>query len=83
MSTPSSPGLHPVLRGYPGIVLELRRDGTVVESNGALERALERGVTGRPLGAGLDEPSRRKLETILARGPDAVGGPSTPWELVL
>ncbi|HEX6041545.1 sensor histidine kinase [Longimicrobium sp.] len=83
MNTPSALGLHPLLRGFPGIVLELRRDGVVVESNGALERVLERGVAGGPFGTVLDTASRRKLDTILTRGPDEPGRQPTPWELML
>jgi signal transduction histidine kinase len=78
-------GLHPLLRGFPGIVLELGRDGTVAESNGALERALERGVAGHPLSSVLDASSARKLETILSRGPavDDEAKSPVPWELML
>jgi signal transduction histidine kinase len=84
MKNPLALGLHPLLRGFPGIVLELGRDGVVAESNGCLERTLERGVVGGPLGAVLDSSSARKLETILSRGPmPDEGGRSTPWELML
>jgi signal transduction histidine kinase len=80
-------GVHPALRGFPGMVLELRRDGVVVESNGRLERELERGVVGHPLGSVLDGPSRRKLDAILARQPRPEGGngfaPARAWELML
>ena len=85
MKTTSGLGLHPLMRGFPGIVLELGRDGTVLESNGALERTLERGVVGAPLAQVLDAPSRRKLEAILSRpAPPAEGEqPSVTWELML
>jgi signal transduction histidine kinase len=77
-------GLHPLLRGFPGFVLELARDGTVLDSNGRLERALERGVVGAPFGAVLDEASRRKLETILARAPtEPCEDLGDAWELML
>ncbi|HEX2209415.1 MAG TPA: HAMP domain-containing sensor histidine kinase [Longimicrobium sp.] len=83
-------GVHPLLRGFPGFVLELSRDGTVLESNGRLERALERRVVGAPLASVLDGPSRRKLETILARAPfdpdaepEDAGGCGGAWELML
>jgi signal transduction histidine kinase len=80
----ASLGLHPLLRGFPGFVLELARDGTVLDSNGRLERALERGVVGAPFGAVLDEASRRKLDTILTRAAyepcDDLGA---AWELML
>ena len=80
----ASLGLHPLLRGFPGFVLELLRDGTVLDSNGRLERALERRVVGAPLSAVLDAPSRRKLETILARVPAEPGAdPGAAWELML
>ena len=74
--------LHPLLCGFPGIVLELGRDGVVAESNGALERGLERGVVGSHLGTVLDSSSARKLDTILARGPEADAGQAA-WELML
>ena len=85
MKNPLALGLHPLLRGFPGIVLELGRDGVVAESNGCLERTLERGVVGQPLGAVLDAASARKLETILTRGPavDEEGRGTAAWELML
>jgi signal transduction histidine kinase len=86
MNNPTALGLHPLLRGFPGIVLELGRDGVVAESNGCLERTLERGVVGQPLGAVLDPASARKLETILVRGPaadDEEPGARAAWELML
>ena len=85
MKNPSALGLHPLLRGFPGIVLELGRDGVVAESNGALERVLERGVAGQPFASVLDPSSRRKLDTILARGPvpEEEGRALAPWELML
>jgi signal transduction histidine kinase len=77
-------GLHPLLRGFPGFVLELARDGTVLDSNGRMERALERRVLGAPLGDVLDAASRRKLETILARAPTETGEErGAAWELML
>jgi signal transduction histidine kinase len=77
-------GLHPLLRGFPGFVLELSRDGTVLDSNGRLERALERGVVGMSLGAVLDNASRRKLETILVRAPtEPCEDLGDAWELML
>ncbi|HEU0077801.1 MAG TPA: HAMP domain-containing sensor histidine kinase, partial [Longimicrobiaceae bacterium] len=83
-TSPAVLGLHPLLRGFPGFVLELSRDGTVLESNGRMERALERGVVGTSLAAVLDAPSRRKLETVLARAPEQAGGdPGSAWELML
>jgi signal transduction histidine kinase len=87
MKDASALTLHPLLRGFPGAVLELAPDGTVLDSNGVLERRLERGLAGRPLGDALDAVSRRKLEALLARRPlpddgEAEQEPS-PWELVL
>jgi signal transduction histidine kinase len=84
MKNPGHLGLTPLLRGFPGMVLELGRDGVVAESNGVLERGLERTVAGRPLATVLDASSRRKLETILSRGPvpEEAARP-TPWELML
>jgi len=85
MKNPGALSLHPLLRGFPGIVLELGRDGVVAESNGALERRLERGVVGGPLGAVLDAASRRKLETLLSRGSTRDERERAPasWELML
>ena len=86
MKSPSALGLHPLLRGFPGIVLELGRDGTVLESNGHLERTLERGVVNAPLGNVLDASSRRKLEAVLARAPgtdEEQGRAPASWELML
>lgn len=84
MNALATPGLHPVLRAFPGAVLELGRDGVVLASNGWLERALERGVAGQPFGAVLDAGSRRKLEAILTREPRPGGASAaSPWELML
>ena len=84
MKTTSGLGLHPLMRGFPGMVLELGRDGTVLESNGVLERTLERGVVGAPFGQVLDAASRRKLEAILSRPAPAEEGKEAPsWELML
>ena len=74
--------MHPALRAFPGAVVELSPDGTVLESNGCLERALERGVVGARFDAVLDAASRRKLEQMLARRPEA-GAPASAWELIL
>ena len=77
-------GLPPALLAFPGAVLELDRGGVVLASNGWLERALERGLAGQPLGAVLDAASRRKLEAILSREPRGGSAPlSSPWELML
>ena len=83
MSTRSGTELHPALRAFPGAVLELALDGTVLESNGRLERSLERGLAGVPLAAALDRASGAKLEELLRRGPPPEGGEPEPWELIL
>ena len=86
MKTSTAAGLHPALRGFPGMVLELSADGRVVESNGRMEAALERGVLGHPLADVLDEASRVKLRAILAglpSDPDAAEDRAPPWELIL
>jgi signal transduction histidine kinase len=82
MSTQAGTGLPPALRVFPGAVLELAPNGFVIESNGRLERDLERTLTGRPLHEALDEASRAKLDEILRRR-GAPGGTAAAWELVL
>jgi len=73
--------LHPALRAFPGAVVELAPDGVVMESNGRLERELEREVAGRPLAEVLDAASRLKLDELLRRG--AEPGVAALWELIL
>jgi signal transduction histidine kinase len=82
MSTRVGPDLHPALRAFPGAVLELGAGGVVLESNGALERSLERALIGRPLAEALDAPSRAKLARLLAEPPEPGTAPPV-WELVL
>ena len=82
MKTPAGHDLHPVLRAFPGVVVELSADGVVVESNGRLERALERTLVGERLEAALDAASRAKWEHVLRRRPEP-GAPPTLWELML
>ncbi|HEX2204464.1 MAG TPA: ATP-binding protein [Longimicrobium sp.] len=82
MSTRIGPELHPALRAFPGAVLELAGDGTVLESNGRLERELERALAGHRLDAVLDAASRAKLATLLERRADLGDAPSL-WELIL
>ena len=80
MSTRTGIALHPALRGFPGAVLEVSPQGVVLESNGRLERALERELTGQPLAAVLDDASRGKWAQMQATPADHDGG---VWELVL
>jgi signal transduction histidine kinase len=82
MSKVVGTGLHPALRAFPGAVVELASDGVVLESNGFLERELERSIAGRPLSDALDEASSLKLDEMLRRraGP---GDRPTVWELIL
>ncbi len=75
-------GFHPALRAFPGAVLELAPDGMVLDSNGCLERVLERAVAGKRLDDLLDEASRLKLAEVLRRRP-IPGEPVTLWELIL
>ncbi len=83
MKTPVGTPLHPALRAFPGAVVELSsQDGVVLDSNGVLERRLERELAGRPLAEALDGPSRAKLERILAHLPAADEAPSA-WELMV
>lgn len=42
---------------FPAAVVQVSGDGTVLESNGRLERELGRPLVGRPFTAALDEPS--------------------------
>ncbi|HET6762693.1 MAG TPA: hypothetical protein VFH27_03450, partial [Longimicrobiaceae bacterium] len=82
MSTRLGQGLHPALRAFPGAVLELSPDGVVLESNGRLERGLERTLVGNRLEDVLDEPSRSKWRNLLASLPED-GGDAQLWELTL
>ncbi|HEX8692752.1 MAG TPA: ATP-binding protein [Longimicrobium sp.] len=75
-------GLHPALRAFPGVVLELAPDGVVLASNGSLERELERGLAGGRLDAALDGASRAKWAQLLERRPEPGEKPAC-WELVL
>ncbi len=67
------------MSGFPGAVLALSADGTVLASNGHLEARLGTSLTGRPLAEALDAPSRVRYQRFLERG-DAEDG--APWELV-
>jgi signal transduction histidine kinase len=81
-TTPTATSLHPALRAFPGAVVELAPDGVVLVSNGVLDRALERRVTGIRLDDLLDEASRLKLAEMLRRRPVPGDSPSL-WELIL
>ena len=86
MKTRLGQELHPALRAFPGAVLELSAEGVVADSNGRLERALERTLVGQPLGAVLDAASRAKLAQMTASRPAAgeAGAPAPAlWELIL
>ena len=82
MSTRLGAELHPALRAFPGAVLELAPDGAVLESNGWLERELERALVGGRLADALDDASRRKLDEMLRRRPEGDERP-VAWELIL
>ena len=81
-TTRAATELHPALRAFPGAVVELAPDGVVVGSNGFLDRALERRVTGSRLDDLLDEASRLKLAEMLRRRPEPGETPSL-WELIM
>jgi signal transduction histidine kinase len=82
MSTVLGRGLHPALRAFPGAVLELSPGGVVLESNGRLERALERTLVGNRFEDVLDGPSQTKWRELLAAMPRD-GGDAELWELTL
>jgi signal transduction histidine kinase len=86
MNTRPGQELHPALRAFPGAVLELAMDGTVLDSNGRLEAELERGLAGHRLAEAIDAPSRAKLAEILRRAAEArepEDGRPAMWELIL
>lgn len=67
------------LAHWPGIVIAVV-DGTIVASNGCLEKALGRAVVGEGVTAVLDlESSARKWERIISMPSDA----ARTWELIL
>ncbi len=78
MSIRTGSGLHACLRTFPGAVLELSRDGTVVDSNGRIETAIGREVMGTSLAEVLDRASARKLEQVLSSADVSDGA---AWEL--
>jgi signal transduction histidine kinase len=81
LPAPARTGLHACLRGFPGAVIEVAGDGSVVDSNGKLEGLLGRAVVGRPFVDALDSTSRAKWNRLLAREGDSA--PSQMCELVL
>ena len=68
MSAPLSSNLHPSLRAFPGVVLELSPDGMVLGSNGRTAPAGEN-LIGRAFAEVLDDPSVAKLRRLLEQGP--------------
>lgn len=76
----SGSSLHDCLHHFPGAVLELSAEGVVLASNGRLEEALGREVSGRLLAEALDETSQPKWSRILS--PEEGREPDWPWELV-
>jgi hypothetical protein len=53
--------------GFPAVVLHVAADGTVVDSNGHLERELGRAIVGQPFVSVLDSSScGDKWERVLA-----------------
>jgi signal transduction histidine kinase len=81
MSQRASQGMHPALRAFPGVVVELGADGVVVDSNGRLEQLLGREIVGSRLDPVLDRASRLKVEQLLVRRPEAGAAPGA-WELM-
>ena len=74
--------LGAALRGFPGVVCTVAADGTVLDSNGRLEREVGRAVVGTPFAAVVDvDASGAKWERLLAATGAADG--ATTWELVL
>ena len=74
--------LDGALRAFPGVVCVVASDGTVLDSNGCLEREVGRAVVGTRFGAIVDEASSgAKWERLLAGARGAPGG--VTWELVL
>ncbi|MBD0318951.1 MAG: hypothetical protein ICV87_01360 [Gemmatimonadetes bacterium] len=81
MSQRISQGMHPALRAFPGVVVELGVDGVAVDSNGRLEQLLGREVVGSRLDPLLDRASRLKVEQLLVRRPEPGAAPMS-WELM-
>ena len=73
--------LDDCLRVFPGIVIEMGLDGTVLNSNGHLERLIGREITGTPFASALDDTSQEKLHRLLA--PDAPTQLGDRLELIL
>ena len=68
MSQPVHSRLHPLLRAYPGAVLEIALDGSLGASNGRLEARLGRGGDG-PVTRLLEPTSAARLLRLIERGP--------------
>lgn len=66
------------LTGWPGVVLRLLDDGTIVASNGRLEAQLDRRVIGRSVVGLLDEEASRQKWSRLIADAHSTG----PWELI-
>ena len=71
--------LHPLLRGFPGAVIEVSRIGTVLDSNGRLDERLGCTIVDSALEQYLDDSSRLKWRHLLASGG---GDPNVLWEFV-
>jgi signal transduction histidine kinase len=80
VSTRVGQGMPSALRAFPHSVVELGPDGVVLESNGRLERTLERQLVGQPLARVLDGASRAKLAELMAS--DLSAEPPRTWEMV-
>ena len=80
-AAPRAP-LDGALRAFPGVVCVVAADGTVLDSNGRLEREAGRAVVGTRFGAVVDEASSgAKWDRLLAGARGTAGG--VTWELVL
>lgn len=67
---------------FPGAVLQVASNGMVLDSNGRLERALERELVGHSLQSVLDPVSRLKFEQLASRESPPGEDPAL-WELSL
>lgn len=60
-----------LLKGFPGAVVEITRDGVVTDTNGRLEQLLGHDLIGLHFADVLDVTSQGKWERLLAREPAA------------